>query len=368
MQQIEQGIYTRQQITNMLHGPKIEMKFRYDLLNKLDHKLGELDGVQEAEVSMSAFADIKRAARVRIKDDTGIDWLNDRIQPFVLFEMTEGGWIEYPTGIFLLSSPQRKEDSGSIYRDVECYDGLQVLLDDKVDSRYMIAQGTKYTLAINNMLAGAGISKGQITPSNAVLATDREWEIGTPKLYIINELLKEINYTSLWCDEWGYYVATPYILPIDRQIEYEYADNELSVLYDGVTEELDLFNVPNKWITTQSNAETNPLTSIYTNANPDSPTSTVSRSRTIVDFRKVSNIADQTALDDYTRRIAYDASQVFGYLEFETAIMPFHSYMDMLQIRYSKLSIDNRYVETNWTISMRIDGRMKHRARRVVQI
>lgn len=367
MQQIEHGIYTRQQIINMLHGPKIEMKFRYDLLNKSEHKLGELDGVEDAEVNMSALADIKRAARVKMKDDTGIDWLNDRIQPFVLFKMPDG-WIEYPTGIFLLSSPQRKEDSGSIYRDVECYDGLQVLLDDKVDSRFTIAQGTRYTIAINNMLAGAGISKGQITPSSATLQTDREWEIGTPKLRIINELLQEINYTSLWCDEWGYYVATPYILPIDRQIEYEYADNELSVLYDGVTEKLDLFNVANKWVVTQSNAETVPLTSIYSNTNPDSPTSTINRGRTIVDFRKVDNIADQTALDDYTRRIAYDASQVFGYLEFETAIMPFHSYMDMLQIRYSKLNIDNRYVETNWTIPMRIDGRMKHKVRRVVQI
>jgi hypothetical protein len=368
MQQIEQGNYTRQQIIDMLHGPRVEMKFRYDLLNKSDQKLGELDGVQEAEVSMTAFADIKRTAKIKMKDNTDIDWLSDRIQPFVLFRMPDKNWIEYPTGIFLLSSPQRKEESGNVYRDVECYDGLQVLLDDKVESRYTIAQGTLYTLAINNILAGAGISKGQITPSTAVLVTDREWEIGTPKLNIINELLQEINYTSLWCDEWGYYVATPYVLPIDRQIEYEYEDDELSVLYPGIAEELDLFNVPNKWVVTQSNAETEPLVSIYTNNNPDSPTSTVNRGRTIVDFRTVDNIADQTALYDYTRRIAYDASQVFGYIEFETAIMPFHSYMDMLQIRYSKLGIDNRYVETIWSYPLRIDGRMTHRARRVVQI
>lgn len=367
MQQIEQGNYTKEQIIKMLHGPR-EIKFRYDLLNRSDQKLGELDTVISAEVSMSALTDIKRSARITIEDDANINWLSDRIQPFIMFKMKDGGWVEWPQGIFLLSSPRRQEQGGGIYREIECYDGLQVLLDDKVDSRYTIAQGTLYTLAVNTLLASAGISKGNITPSSATLQTAREWEIGTPKLHIINELLREINYTDLWCDEWGYYVATPYVLPIDRTIEYEYEDDELSIIYPGVTEELDLFNVPNKWVITQSNAETNPLVSVYTNSNPASITSTVSRGRTIVDFQTVDNIANQNALDAYTARIAYNASQVYGYFEFETAIMPFHSYMDMLQIRYSKLNIDNRYVETDWTMPMQAGGRMKHKVRRVVQI
>lgn len=367
MQQIAQGGYTEQQIVTMLHGSR-QIRFRYDLLDGEDRKIGELDGVMDAEVSMSALADIKRAARIFMRDDSHIDWLNDRVQPFILLRMPDGGWVEWPQGIFLLSTPERREQSGGVYRHVECYDGLQVLADDKVDARHTIAQGTLYTLAVNTLLASAGISKGRITGSMAALPIAREWEMGTPKLTIINELLQEINYTPLWCDEWGYYVASPYLLPIDRPIEYSYRDNRDSLMYAGVAEELDLFSIPNRWVIVQSNSETAPLTSTYTNSNPHSITSTVSRGRTIVDFRQVDNIADQAALDAYAQRLAYDASQVYGHLTFESAIMPFHSYMDMLQVVYTRLGIDNRYVEVGWSIPLQVGGKMKHKVRRVVQI
>ena len=83
--------------------------------------------------------------------------------------------------------------------------------------------------------------------------------------------------------------------------------------------------------------------------NPNSITSS-SRGRTIVDFREVDNIADQESLDAYVQRIANNASQVYGYINFETAIMPMHSYSDVLDLGYSKLGIAGKYSETNWTL------------------
>ena len=371
MQIIEQGGYTRQQIIDALHAKHASrvIKFRYDLLNRQEIKIGTLDNVASGEVSMASLAtDIKRTARFYMRENRDIDWLNDRVQPFCMLRMPDG-WVEWSLGIFLLNSPKRREQNRQVYRDIEAYDGLQVLLDDKFDSRYAIASGTKYITAINNIFFTLGITKINIPNTDLTLSITKEFEIGTPKLRAINELLGELNYTSLWVDERGYYTAMPYVIPSDRAIDYVYKDDELSIIHPGLEEELDLFSVPNKWIAIQSNAETEPLTSIYTNENPASITSTVSRGRTVVDEpREVDNIANQTALDNYTKRLAFEASQIYGHIEFETAIMPMHSYSDLLQIQYSTLGINDRYVETNWTIPLQAGAKMSHRARKVVAI
>lgn len=371
MQIIEQGGYTRQQIIDMLHAKSSSrnVKFRYDLLNRQEIKIGTLDNVVSGEVSMASLAtDIKRTARFNMRDNKDIDWLNDRIQPFCMFRMPDGGWVEWSLGIFLLNSPKKREKNRQVYRDIEAYDGLQVLLDDKFDSRYTIAVGTKYITAIQNIFFTLGITKINIPNTDLTLPITKEFEIGTAKLRAINELLGELNYTSLWVDEKGYYTAMPYVIPSERAIDYHYKDDELSIIYNGLEEELDLFSIPNKWVVVQSNAETEPLTSAYTNENPASVTSTVSRGRLIVDFREVDNIANQTSLDNYTKRLAFEASQIYGHIEFETAIMPIHSYSDLLQIQYNTLEINDRYVETNWTIPLQAGARMRHRARKVVAI
>ena len=97
-------------------------------------------------------------------------------------------------------------------------------------------------------------------------------------------------------------------------------------------------------------------------------TSTVSRGRTIVDYREIDNIADQEALDAYVQRIAFNASQVYGYVNFETALMPMHSYSDVLTLEYSKLNLSGKYSETNWTLPLEAGAMMMHEVRRIVNL
>jgi hypothetical protein len=361
--------YSRQEIIDALHGKygQRHFKFRYDLLDMNDNKIGELGSVVEGEVSMASLDSIKRTARFKIKDKGDINWLTDRIQPFALLRMRDGKYIEFPLGIFLLSSPTRKDENKSVYRDVEAYDGLLILRDDKFDTRYTVPAGTNYRQAIIDILASAGITKHNIEQTDKVLPVDMEFAPGTEKLEAINALLQAINYTPLYVDVYGYFTSMTYRSPSIRSAEYTYRDDELSIVYPGMEEELDLFNVPNKWVVVCSNAEQS-LMSSYTNSNPDSPTSTINRGRTIVDYREVTDIADQQSLDAYVQRIAFEASQVYGKLTFETAINPLHDYMDVLEIDYSPLGIKGKYVETGWTMPLKAGARMKHEARKVVSI
>lgn len=360
---------TSKDVIDALHAkyqPR-NIRFRYDLLDKNDDKKGELSTVMDGEVSLSAFAQIKRTAKFTIKDSSIIDWFSDRIQPIVEVKV-KNEWVEYPLGVFLLSSPVREDQNNEIYREIEAYDKLVILRDDKFLERYTVTSGTNYIDAVISILQSANISKWNIEQTDQTLPTDIEFDPGTNKLKAVNKLLSAINFNQLHVDVNGFFISMPYRSPDIRSSEYIYKDDDLSVTYNGMQEELDIYDTPNSWVAVLSDPEREPLSSNYTNDNENSPTSTVNRGRTIVDFREVDNIADQSALDSYVQRIAFEASQVYGKIEFETAIMPMHDYMDIVQIDYSPLEINGKYTETSWTIPLKVGGRMRHSVRAVVNI
>lgn len=362
--------YTEQDVLDQIHfkyGTN-EMKFRFDLLDSKERRKKELKNIVDAEISMSAFANIKRTARFKMLEEEEIDWLNDRVQPYCMLKMPDGSWVEWSLGIFVLSSPNRVEENGRVYRDVEAYDGLIILTDDKFLTRYAVTEGTKYVDAVNDILTSAGVSKINIEDNESTLNRAIEFEPGTEKLKAINDLLSGINWNTLWVDEYGYYTSGRYKSPSDRKETYSYRDDELSIISSGMVEDLDLVNVANSWVVVASNPEEEPLSASYQNDSEDSMTSTFNRGRVIADYREIDSIANQEALDAYVERLAFNSSQVYGYLEFQTAINPLHSYSDVLQVRYRDLGIEDKYAETNWTMPLQAGALMKHSVRKVIKI
>jgi hypothetical protein len=371
MMQIGQKGYSDTQVLAILkgHSGSRRICFRYDLLDKEENKIGELDCIESGEVSFNAQNDIKRTAKFHMRDRGEVDWLNDRIQPFILVGLPDGDWLEFPQGIFMLSSPLRKDMGKNIYRNVDAYDTSLILKNDKLTSRCSVEAGVSYQYAVERILRSANIKKISMEPCNKVLDRDIEWEIGTEKRKLVNQLLDAINYTSLWVDENGYFCSSRYIPPNEREVDIFYSDDEFSVIHNGVEEDVDVFNIPNVWVVVASNPEINsPLISLYENANPNSPTSILNRDMRIVDYRTITDIADQNTLDNYTKMLAFSGSQAYGHVRFTSAIMPIHGYVNILGLKYNILGIDDRYTEMSWTIQMQPGGIMKHEARRIIQV
>lgn len=364
---LERDGLSAEEVKKILHASDRKIGFEYRLLDRNDNFKAMLNSVLSCRVDYKSLSSLKLSANLQLKEGEAIDYLNDRMQPEVKFYHGEKT-IHFPLGILLLNSPARKDRDNAVYRQIECYSKLQILQEDKFGERYFIPAGANYTTAISQIITSSGETKINIVTAEAVLQTDKEYDIEMSKLEIINELLNEINYNLLRVDVNGYFISEPYVLPVDREIEYEYIDDELSVIVPEVTEELDLFNVPNVFVRYLNNPERPPLRSVYINDNPDSITSTVSRGRNIVDIRSVEDIASQEALDELTRRDAFNASQVYGHVNFETAIMPFHDYLNCLFLRYKPLEIEDKYVETSWSIECRAGGKMQHTVRKVVNI
>lgn len=369
--------YTEKEVKEVLHGThgSRSVSFRYELLNKYNVFKAELYNVKSASIDYGVFNDIRRTAKFTIQEFAAvpIDYFSDRIRPIMVVDMPamngkDKGTIEFPLGIFILSSPERVDDEEGVTRDIEAYDLSLILVEDKVDDMYTVRAGTNYKTAIIEVLKSAGITDYVIADTDKATSRDLQFEVGTSKNDIVNSLAKNINFKPITVDVNGTFNSAPYELPQDRAVDYIYDDSELSIIMKGVTSELDTFNVPNKWVVVKSNSEEEPLRSIYTNDNPESPTSTVNRGRIIVDYRELEDIADQSALDAYARRIASNASQIYGKSKFTTALMPMHDYYDIIQLKYSKLGIDEKFTETAWSMQLIAGGAMTHEIRRVVKI
>lgn len=347
--------------------------FRYVLLDSANRHVEELDNVSAGQVEQNWLADIKRTARFTVRERGGIDYLSDRIQPFVRLHLPPYGpddWVEWPQGVFLLTTPRRRVSrAGVVTREVEGYDQLQVYADDVLTGRYSLAAGTVVTAAVQTLLASVLSPPAvSVSPHAGTLAAAKEWEPGTPKLHVINDLLGMINYESLSFDEEGVALVRPYRSPAERPEEYTYADDHHGLVYPELEQEMDLWAVHNRWVLVVSEPDQPPLVATYTNSDPSSPTSTVRRQRTITDFRTELEAVDLTALQAKAARLAFEASQVYEYVPFRTGIMPVHSGNDVYRLRLDSLAINARYAEASWKLPLKAGAAMEHNARRVVTV
>ncbi|SDL20819.1 hypothetical protein [Natronincola ferrireducens] len=367
MLSLERNGYSEEEVKEILHASNRQEGFRYRLLDKDEIEKGWLDTVQRSRISYSSLAKIKRSANITMIEDNTVDYLNDRIQPWI--DITAmGKTVSFPMGVFLLNSPKREDDKNVIFREIEAYDKLQILEEDSFEERYFIPAGENYVNAISSIIMSAGETSIQITPTTLTTLTDKEFDLELTKLDIINKLLEELNYYSLRVDVEGNYVSEPYIEPSAKPIDYVYRTDKKSVIVAGASEDIDLYSVKNVFVVFVDNPDKPPLRSIYVNDNPNSITSTESRGRRLADVRRLEDIADQSALDSYTRRIAINATNIYSHITFPTAIMPMHDYLDTLQIQYSPLGVSDIYQETSWEIDLQVGGEMRHTVRKVVYL
>ena len=364
MYNLEQAGFTEAQVMAALRTNRT-ISYGYELLDKNDNTIGEIQA-SSCRIYNNADADIQRTIQLVTQNDSEIDYSSDRIRPYMRLKMGDT-FLQYPLGIFLMSSPTRKEQSGSVQRTIDGYDKMQILSDDKFTSRYAVAANSTYTGAVATILQSAGITKYTFEQSDKETQTVLEWPVGTSKLQACNDLLQAINYVPLYADAHGFIRSNPYILPEARGTDASYITDKESVVLYGGEEELDIFGAPNKIVRYLENTERQYLESTATNTDPNSKLSTVSRGRTIVDVASVSDIADQASLDAYVARIMAE-KKVYQKLIFDSLNMPNHENNDCLYLDYGPLGASGRFIETAWEMDLAIGGKMRHVCRKAVSI
>lgn len=335
--------------------------YKYELLDKNNNHKKWLYTVSSCNIAYQSLTQLKASAKLSMLDDTDINWLTDRIRIYMVLN-----GVQTLLGTFLLSSSGKKiSNIGTITRGVEAYSTLQILLDDKLETRLQIVAGTN---AINECIRLIGTSGlYDIASSSKTLLSDKVYEIGTSKLDVINDLLSVVNYTSLYVDREGKYIAKPYILPTDRDIDISIQNDIIGLVKEEMTDSLDLFSVPNVFIRYTSDITINPpLSYTFENTNASSITSIANRGRRIVDAQSI----EATTIDDLIIKCkadALEANSKYATLEFSMAINPnIEFYMPCAFIKTNH--INDKYIIYNIQFECKLGADMKIKARRVVNV
>lgn len=334
--------------------------FRYLLYTKEGTFLKEIKSVKSGNVQYSSLSRLKNSATIEIEDYGDINFLKDQIQIEVVID-----GIVTPIGRYLISSPRRSLNGMNPIRTCDCFSRLVILDWDKCKVRYVVPAGTNIIAEVKRILQRYG--GYNIPESNKLTSVAREWEIGTPYLDIVNNLLDTALYTSLYTDGIGTFVSNPYTLPADRNIQVTYKDDEASIIWKEMEDEIDLFGVPNSFIRYTNNPDISPpLVAYYENRSSDSPISIDNLGYEIVDSEEVVDVSNQTDLNTICKRDAIEKSDKYMHIEFKTAINPVHGYLTC--IYFDCYDIEEKMIETSWGIECRAGGAMTHIARKAVNI
>lgn len=353
------GSYTAEAVQKALHAAygSRRIYYRYDRLDTHKVTLGALYA-EDGSIKLDYNADIMRTGRFTIRDDPAVNWQAELLRPWFGLIMPDGGRAEWPLGLFYMPTAP-KTGSRHVYREIEAYDTTTILWDDQVTSRYQIPKGSKYTAALSAIFASVGVFDAIIEPSESVTQTALEWEAGTAKGEIVQQLLTADNYEPLMADAWGRWMCRKYKDPRARRAEYNYTADALSVMLPDPTVDDDLFRLPNVFVGVVSRPDRPAMSFTYEITDPKSPLAAVNRGgRHVTETKIYEDAASAIALEADVRRRASQASSYFSSLKFSTAPMPHHAAGDVLWIEDG--DIRGKYQEMKWSLDLRAGGEMKH--------
>lgn len=360
------GGYTDAELFTALCSNTREVYYEYVVQNAQGQTLGQLP-IEDGRVSFDSGNEVMRtfSGTTRASDLFNITSTDFYLTPWMCLKY-RNDVVKWSLGKFIVNpSENYKENLKTV--EITGYDLGKLALDDKSDSRVYMATGSLYT-SLASQIAGTVYSNINVESSPKTATNPVEWEIGTEKLKIINDLMDSITYDPLYFDEYGVGQLNEYVDYALRDIDRVYTDNEQSIILDGITYASNKFEIPNKFIRYVENPDAAYLISTYTNSDPNSPYSTVSRGRTIVDSASVSDIATQADLDAYVRKIAAEKMQNVETLDFSTLNMPGHGFKDCLLVSIESYGVNSKYIETGWEMDLSRGGTMSHKCEKVVQL
>jgi hypothetical protein len=364
------GVYSEEALEAALRKDGREERYRMYVLTDGLVRLGSVAAQSSVRVDMTAAAEIKRSVSFSVLASDAAMCLADRrrVQPAMQLRMPDGNWVEWPLGVYLPITPTQSAETGlgRGMETIEGYDQGVILRDDKLLTPLTIAADTNYLSAVYDQLSAAGIARARAEPCEKAIPETLQFDLGTPRLDVVNTLLTAINYNEIWFDGDGYARLEPYRSMWQRRPTHVYnADRRTSVMLRTATVSRDTYDVPNIIVGTVSRTESDALTSTWRNDNPDSALSVARRGRRVVHVEDIEDIADQATLDAYVQRLGEQALESES-TEFTTLNMPTHGIGDMIYVSRADLKLDACYVETEWHMELKTGGGMRHNVKRTV--
>ena len=342
--------------------------WRTRILSNTGTPLGWLKGRLEGKYDFSIHNTIRTGGSVKYVGSQPLNWGDYQLQPwYIIRDNEDNDLMSWPLGVFIPEVPKTQYTSLNPNVDLQLYDKLLILSRDKTDTAWGYDTGAVVTDCIQEIIESAGQTNIAITESDLTLSAPVVWDINTPKLTMVNKLLKSINYFSLWADGYGSYRAEPYRRPQDRPKAWEFIDDRRGIYLPKFTHEADTFSVPNKvTLISKTEGDEEPFVATATNENPESPWSYQRRGNQWITYPEYDvEAANQTILQELADRKLYDLSQVTSSFELTTPILP-RQLNERARFRNVRSDIDVSVVIQEFSISTDIGKGMTFKLRQVV--
>lgn len=289
------------------------------------------------------------------------NWLQVRMKPYLIFNGKESSLGEY----LITQADESMDKKGVHLWQIKGMDLGRIPQRSRTEARVLFGAGQRYTDVVQSILLDLGISRIIAIQSDAVLINDRaDWEIGTSWIKIINSLLEEINYQSLWFDTEGNARIQPQSKVDGTAIDHIYEDGELSSIKTPADISNDIYKAYNVFTAMVSSPEyEEPLIAVSVNDLPTSRISTVNIGRVQAPVKKLDDIASQEELQKYVDNLRFQSMCSTETVSFRTELNQ-HQVRDIISISHPL--IKGIYQETQWKMTLSFDGEMTHTAQRVI--
>ena len=173
----------------------------------------------------------------------------------------------------------------------------------------------------------------------------------TDRLTIVNALLAEMNYRSLYMDLDGTVRARPWTAPSLQGVQHVYESGKDSVLLPSLSLGRDTFDLPNVFIREVENPDLDKtLRAVAENKDADSPISIQNRGFRVVDYEKVDNVASQEELNGMVQNLLVQSRFSNETVSYETGPQPTHGIWDVVLLRHGEDK--GIYEETAWELTL----------------
>lgn len=294
-----------------------------DLLDTQDNRVETLTRSTQGSLVWDISQPIQRSGKVNVIHDGTINWLAHRIQ--VWFQVNnEEPWS---MGIYVPTAPRFENRVGIYEFPLEIQDKTVLLLDDQVEDIFQVSpyDGTPITQVVKDLILSTGETRINATDNPAQVRDGYTWEAGTPKLTIVNDLLKYINYKPLWVDDYGAFQVGPYSLPQNQPLVRSMIKGQADAIHDSRWSlSRDLPKIPNKVILkTGGSGNTPGFSEVVLNMDPNSPFSIPSMGRVISHTEQVEAETPQV-LRQLAERRMQELSSPYGIIDIDHLVIPAH--------------------------------------------
>lgn len=261
--------------------------------------------VKGCELSFDEGEDTGGHATFRTSEPLGEAY----VRTYLVAEQEGQPRVRVPLGTFLAQTSSKSHDGASAEYSVEAYSPLLELADGLPPVGFSVAAGEDAMTAVADLATANG--RAPVVRGSSSVALDKAWcaEPDESWLEFLNSLAAKAG-VRLFPDEMGHVVFVASEAAAMRPVR-SFTDNEVSIVQAHISDETDLYGVPNR-VEVVYSGDWGASVGAAVNGNPDSPTSTAARGR-VLPFRETSpDVPDGLSGDALDAWLAAEARRLLG--------------------------------------------------------